>query len=155
MSIETQEVVGEEIQPTLVEETFVTYVPTPEEKVAYITSVKIMGENYLVNGSMTVPESEDNVHYQDIKIWKSLGNVPEPQFNDKELEENRINKIKVRASEIINGKYPAYKQLNASLGVYSKSETDSIKNFIKDIRDQSNKLELDPTKTADDFVIGA
>lgn len=150
-----EEIVVEETLPTVIEDQpYVGYNPTPEERVAYITSVKMIGDNYYVNSSMTVPPVEGNSHYQDIKIWLSLGNVPEPQYNDKELEAIRIAKIKAKAGEIINSEYPAYKQLNASLGVYSKAETTTMVNFIKDIRDQSSKLEKDPTKTADDFVIG-
>lgn len=152
MSNEENVIIEEGVTPSQVD--FVPYQPTPEERVAYITSVKKQGTGYFVNGEMGVPSVDGNAHYEDIKIWLSLGNVPEDEFTSDEIEATRIANIKNKAGEIINTKYPAYKQLNASLGVYSEAETTTMVNFIKDIRDQSTKLEKDPTKTAGDFVIG-
>ena len=45
-----------------------------------INTVKIQGVGYLVNGSMSVPSSEGNRHYQGIQEWIAEGNTPEPEF---------------------------------------------------------------------------
>lgn len=69
-------------------------------------------------------------------------------------EENRIASIKAKAWQIILAKYPEYKQTNAQLGIYGEEYLATMKAFIADIVKQSNELELDKTKTSEDFVIG-
>ena len=43
-----------------------------------ITSVKLLGSGYLLNGNMSVPEVDDNRHYQAVQEWIAEGNTPEP-----------------------------------------------------------------------------
>lgn len=73
---------------------------------------------------------------------------------DLELEAKRVQDIKKKAGEIILAKYPEFKQTNAKLGIYGQEYLDTMKAFIADIIKQSNELELDKTKTSEDFVIG-
>ena len=46
--------------------------------IEYIETVKIQGEGYLVNGSLSVPKAEGNRHYEDLKVWLE-SNTPEPE----------------------------------------------------------------------------
>ncbi len=57
-----------------------------------IQTVKIQGQNYLLNGTMTVPKADGNKEYELIKQWLSEGNTPEPEFTEEELQITSINK---------------------------------------------------------------
>jgi len=50
-----------------------------------IKTVKIQGDGYLVNGTISVPKAEGNRHYEDVKIWLA-DNTPEPEFTQAELD---------------------------------------------------------------------
>lgn len=50
-----------------------------------IKTVKIQGNGYLLNGTMSVPKSDGNLEYELIKEWLSEGNTPEPEFTEEEL----------------------------------------------------------------------
>ena len=56
-----------------------------------IKSVKIQGNGYLLNGSMSVPKADGNREYELIKEWSAQGNVPEPEFTEAELAQQEIN----------------------------------------------------------------
>ena len=56
-----------------------------------IKSVKIQGNGYLLNGSMSVPQANGNREYELIKEWLAEGNVPEPEFTEAELVKQEIN----------------------------------------------------------------
>lgn len=49
-----------------------------------INTIKIQGDNYLVNGNMSVPKADGNMDYEAVKEWL-LTNTPEPEFTDAEL----------------------------------------------------------------------
>ena len=53
---------------------------------AEIKSVKIQGNGYLLNGTMSVPMADGNREYELIKLWVAEGNTPEPEFSEEELE---------------------------------------------------------------------
>jgi hypothetical protein len=55
-----------------------------ENNLDWIESVKIAGEGYLVNGSMSVPKADGNRHYEEIKVWLET-NTPEPEFTEAEI----------------------------------------------------------------------
>ena len=57
-----------------------------------IQTVKIQGQNYLLNGTMSVPGADGNREYELIKQWLSEGNIPEPEFTEEELQITYINK---------------------------------------------------------------
>ncbi len=57
-----------------------------------IQTVKIQGQGYLLNGTMSVPEADGNKEYELIKQWLAEGNVPEPEFPEEELQITSINK---------------------------------------------------------------
>lgn len=54
--------------------------------------VKISGENYLLNGIITVPKVDGNSDYELIKKWIEEGNIYEPEFTEEEIEVNKLNK---------------------------------------------------------------
>ena len=58
-----------------------------------IQTVKIQGQCYLLNGTMSVPGNADgNREYELIKQWLLEGNIPEPEFTEEELQITSINK---------------------------------------------------------------
>ena len=56
-----------------------------------IQTVKIQGNGYLLNGTMSVPKADGNKEYELIKQWLSEGNIPEPEFTEEELRITSIN----------------------------------------------------------------
>ena len=54
---------------------------------AEIKSVKIQGNGYLLNGTMSVPMADGNREYELIKLWIAEGNTPEPEYTEQELIE--------------------------------------------------------------------
>ena len=66
-----------------------------------IKSVKIQGEGYLLNGTMSVPQANGNREYELIKEWLAQGNVPEPEFTKEELAQQELEvKIAEAKAEI-------------------------------------------------------
>ena len=57
-----------------------------------IKSVKIQGNGYLLNGSMSVPQDDGNREYELIKQWLAEGNTPEPEFTEAELTRRAVDK---------------------------------------------------------------
>lgn len=56
-----------------------------------ILKVKIQGQGYLLNNTMSVPKADGNREYELIKQWLSEGNTPEPEFTEEELRIKEIN----------------------------------------------------------------
>ncbi len=58
----------------------------------FIKTVKILGNGYLLNGTMNVPENAPgNREYELIKKWLEEGNVPEPEFTNDEVIAKELN----------------------------------------------------------------
>ena len=57
-----------------------------------IQTVKISGQGYLLNGTISVPKADGNKEYEFIKQWLAEGNTPEPEFTEEELQITSINK---------------------------------------------------------------
>lgn len=70
-----------------------------------------------------------------------------------EKEADRVKAIKAKAGTLILSKYSIEKQSSANLGIYGQEYLDTMKAFIADVIKQSNELEADVSKTADDFVL--
>ena len=113
----------------------------------YIQTVKIQGQGYLLNGTMSVPKADGNKEYELIKQWLSEGNTPAPEFTEKEIEAQRIQAIKSKASELITSKYPDYKQLNIIR--IGGAELEAMSAYIDSIREISNQAEQDGIKVED------
>jgi len=50
-----------------------------------ITTVKIVSDGYVVNGSVSVPGEQRNRHYRQVQEWIAAGNIPDPEFTPDEL----------------------------------------------------------------------
>ena len=94
-----------------------------------------------------VPFANVNTDYEEYKQWLEEGNTPEPEFTEKEIEAQRIQSIKSKASELITSKYPDYKQLNIIR--VGGAELEEMSAYIDSIREISNKAEQDRTKVED------
>lgn len=55
-----------------------------------IETVKIQGQGYLLNGTMSVPKADGNREYELIKQWIAEGNEPEPEFTEEELAQQEL-----------------------------------------------------------------
>ena len=66
---------------------------------------------------------------------------------DVDIEIERIQAIKSKASEMINSKYPNYKQLNIIR--VGGAELEAMSAYIDSIREISNQAEQDGTKAED------
>ena len=62
-----------------------------------IQTVKIQGQSYLLNGTMSVPKADGNSEYELIKQWIAEGNTPEPEFTEEELQVQTTAKAKAEA----------------------------------------------------------
>ena len=111
-----------------------------------IQTVKIQGEGYLLNGTMSVPKADGNREYELIKQWLAEGNIPEPEFTEEEIDEQRVSLIKANANELITSRYSIVWQLNhpRTLPEYSEQYQ-----YIDRIREISNIAEADGTKFED------
>ena len=59
-----------------------------------ILTVKIQGQGYLLNGTMSVPAADGNREHELIKQWLAEGNEPEAEFSAEELESQRLAELK-------------------------------------------------------------
>ena len=66
-----------------------------------IQSIKIQGQSYLLNGTMSVPKADGNREYELIKQWLSEGNIPEPEFTEEELAQQELQKKKQEALQYL------------------------------------------------------
>ena len=111
-----------------------------------ILKVKIQGQGYLLNNTTHVPKADGNREYELIKQWLTEGNTPEPEFTEEELNEQRIQAIKAKASELITSKYSIVWQLN-----HPRTDTTYGSDYawIDNIRAISNQAEADGTNVED------
>jgi len=58
-----------------------------------IETVKIQGEGWLVNGSMSVPNDGGNRDYHEVQEWIAEGNTPKPEYTDAEIAANAQQEI--------------------------------------------------------------
>lgn len=98
-----------------------------------------------------IPFADGNRDYEDYKLWLEDGNIPEPEFTDEEINQQRISLIKRKSGDIIESKYPLYKQLNITnlLDGYTQEDKTKMIDFINSIRTISNKAELEGTTLED------
>ena len=67
-----------------------------------ILTVKIQGQGYLLNGTMSVPKADGNREYELIKQWLAEGNEPEAEFNAEELAQISLNKAIQEAQSLLD-----------------------------------------------------
>ncbi len=77
-----------------------------------IQTVKIQGQGYLLNGSMSVPKADGNREYELIKQWLSEGNTPEPEFTEEELAKQELDKTNsIARAELQQGDWKVLREL--------------------------------------------
>lgn len=110
-----------------------------------ILKVKIQGQGYLVNDTMSVPKADGNREYEMLKVWLET-NIPEPEFTPEQLDAQRIAQIKAKASELITSKYSIIWQLN-----HPRTDTayEADYAYIDSIRRISNEAEANGTALED------
>ena len=104
------------------------------------TFYKIVDNKAQVGSGEFVPE--DFIEYE-------VGNEPEELLLalEVDIEIERIQAIKLKASELISSKYPDYKQLNIIRA--GGAELEEMSAYIDSIREISNQAEQDGTKVED------
>jgi hypothetical protein len=58
-----------------------------------IETVKIQGDGWLVNGSMSVPNDGGNRDYHEVQEWIAEGNTPDPEYTDAKIAANAQQEI--------------------------------------------------------------
>jgi len=62
-----------------------------------IKTVKMQGNGYLLNNSLSIPNDSGNYYYKLIQDWISEGNTPEPEFTVEELENKKVQEERKKA----------------------------------------------------------
>jgi hypothetical protein len=68
---------------------------------AWITSCKSQESGWLVNGTMSVPNSRPNRHCADVLAWIAEGNTPAPEFTDAEIAANAQSLVNSESLEYL------------------------------------------------------
>ena len=104
-----------------------------EQNIEWIQTVKeqefeglITG--YLVNGSMSVPKSEENRHYRDLILWLE-SNEPEPMYTAEEI-----------AQQEKDAKIQEAKQYLASTDFKMTADYDQDTTEVRVLRQQAREL---------------
>ncbi|MFT7086999.1 MAG: hypothetical protein ACJAZX_000422 [Rickettsiales bacterium] len=111
-----------------------------EENINF-TQVKISGTGYQADG-MFIPKERANRHYASLTKWIENGGIVESEFNVDEIKQQEIQKIKSQAATKITAKYSEIDQRNILMS-QNKVDILAMHNFIKQIRDGSNALEVE------------
>ena len=100
-----------------------------------IKSVKIQGNGYLLNETMSVPQANGNREYELIKEWLAQGNVPEPEFTEEELAQQVINAKVQEAKEYLQATdhkfYLGYKPKDGEDLVAIEAKRDEAREYIR------------------------
>ena len=100
-----------------------------------IESVKIQGQGYLLNGSMSVPQANGNREYELIKEWLAQGNVLEPEFTEEELAKQEINSKVQEAKQYLQSTdhkfYLGYKPKEGEDLVAIEIKRDEAREYIR------------------------
>ena len=100
-----------------------------------IQTVKIQGNGYLLNGTMSVPQANGNREYELIKQWLAEGNIPEPEFTEAELAKQEINAKVQEAKQYLqatdNKFYLGYKPKDGEDLVAIEAKRDEAREYIR------------------------
>ena len=100
-----------------------------------IKTVKIQGNGYLLNGSMSVPQANGNREYELIKEWLAQGNVPETEFTEEELAQQVIKAKVQEAKQYLQATdhkfYLGYKPKEGEDLVAIEAKRDEAREYIR------------------------
>ena len=97
--------------------------------------IRAIGEKGDIDGDQSKLVQKDWVEIS----YDEMMDITNPPKTAKELEEIRVNDINNKARTIIYNKYPLEKQSSAQLGIYGDEYLETMKLFIKQVIDISNK----------------
>ena len=95
-----------------------------------IETVKTVGNSYLVNERIVVPNVSENTMCRKVKAWIDTGNALIPEFTDTELMALKLVEANAECTRRIELYWNQVGQLNAALGVYSDENVEACKNWI-------------------------
>lgn len=95
-----------------------------------IETVKKVGNSYLVNGALVVPDVSENIHCRKIYAWLDQGNALDPEFTDTEIIKANSEKANAECTRRIEAQWNQVGQVNAALGIYSDENAEACKNWI-------------------------
>ncbi|KZM40953.1 hypothetical protein OA92_15345 [Marinomonas sp. SBI22] len=95
-----------------------------------IDTVKKVGDSYLVNEKMVVPNVSENAMCRKVKAWLEAGNTLIPEFTDTELMALKLAEVDAECTRRIELYWNQVGQLNAALGVYSDENAAACKHWI-------------------------
>lgn len=100
-----------------------------------IVKVKIQGEGYLLNETMSVPKADGNREYELIKQWLAEGNKPEPEFTEEEIQKQelqiKINEAKQYLASTDHKFYNGYKPKEGEDLVEIERLRDEAREFLR------------------------
>ena len=100
-----------------------------------IETVKIQGNGYLLNGTMSVPKADGNSEYEAIKQWLAEGNTPEPEFTQAELDAMALVKMKAEAQSYLDDTdykdLPSYKPKAGEDLAAIMAKRDEARSFLR------------------------
>ena len=103
-----------------------------------IETVKIQGQGYLLNGTMSVPKADGNRDYEDIKLWLSEGNIPEPEFTEEELKQQelqaKVNEAQQYLTSTDHKFFNGYKPKPDEDLIAIEAKRDEAREFIRNSR---------------------
>jgi hypothetical protein len=89
-----------------------------------INTVKQSGQNFVVNGLISVPNSADNSGYQTIQKWISKGGIVEAEFTAGELLSNaKTSKISQCKSYLTSTDWYAIRKADNGTAIPTEIET--------------------------------
>ena len=92
--------------------------------------VKKVGNSYLVNEKIVVPNVNENTMCRKVKAWIDAGNTLDPEFTDAELMALKLVETNAECTRRIELYWNQVGQLNAALGIYSDENAEACKNWI-------------------------
>ena len=97
--------------------------------------IRAIGEKGDIDGDQSKLVQKDWIlmTYEEVEAFLN------PHKTEEELEKIRIDEINAKARAIIYSKYPQEKQSSAQLGIYGDEYLATMKAFIKQVIDISNK----------------
>ncbi|EAQ66457.1 hypothetical protein MED121_07230 [Marinomonas sp. MED121] len=95
-----------------------------------IETVKTVGNSYLVNEKIVVPNVSENTICRKVQAWLDAGNTLIPEFTDTELMALKLVEANAECTRRIELYWNQVGQLNAALGVYSDENVEACKSWI-------------------------
>jgi len=119
-----------------------------------IQTVKDLGDNYLINDSISVPKDSSNREYKKVTAWLENNDLSSLYTTD-ELKAKHITEIKYQAYQRINATYPDYKQrnFNAEVSKIHNKEVVAMKNSTTYTLTADELAAITAANTCEQFIL--